>query len=165
MKIALYPGSFDPVTLGHLDIAQRASRLFDKLIIAVTESRQSKSMLFTAEARLQMFQQGVAHLGNVEVHLYTGLTVHFAQKVGASVLIRGLRTTTDFDMEMQLSQGNQILDAQIDTICLFTNQHHIFISSSLVKDIALNGGPVAGLVPPHVEEALTEKYQQKLRQA
>jgi pantetheine-phosphate adenylyltransferase len=164
MKIALYPGSFDPVTLGHLDIAERAASLFDKLIIAISASRQSKTMLFTPETRLQMFQQAVAHLPNVEVQLYTGLTVHFAQKLGASVLIRGLRTVTDFDMEMQLSQGNQILDAQIDTVCLFTNQHHIFISSSLVKDIALNGGPVAGLVPAHVEAALTEKYQQKIKQ-
>jgi len=159
MTIALYPASFDPVTFGHIDIVARAAKLFDKIIVAAVYSRQGKNMLFSTAERRQMTTVALAHLDKVEVTQYDGLTVQFARKVGATVIIRGLRAVSDFEAEMQLALANQSLAPDIDTVCLMNSQKYSFISSSIVKDIAKNGGAVEHLVPAHVAEALLKKYQ------
>jgi pantetheine-phosphate adenylyltransferase len=159
MTVALYPASFDPITYGHVDIAERAARLFDKVIVATVEDRQGKRMLFSTEERYAMTREALAHILNLEVVTYNGLTVHFATKVGAGVIVRGLRAVSDFEAEMQFALANQSLAPEIDTVCLMNNQKYSFISSSIVKDIAKNGGTVSHLVPSHVSQALLQKYR------
>lgn len=158
MTIALYPASFDPVTLGHVDIAERAAKLFDKVVVGVFE-KPLKNLLFLPEERLEMTRQAMAHIANVRVTTYGGLTAHFAQEYGADVIVRGLRAVSDFEWEMQLALANQSIAADIDTVCLMTGQRFSFISSSIVKEIALNGGNIKHLVPPHVALALQACYQ------
>ena len=159
MTVALYPASFDPITYGHIDIAERAAKLFDQVIVATVEARQGKRMLFSTEERFAMTQQALAHIVNLEVVTYSGLTVNFAGTVGAGVIVRGLRAVSDFEAEMQFALANQSLAPNIDTVCLMNNQKYSFISSSIVKDIAKNGGTVNHLVPSHVSQALLQKYQ------
>ena len=159
MTVALYPASFDPITYGHVDIAERAARLFDKVIVATVEDRQGKRMLFSTEERYAMTREALTHILNLEVVTYNGLTVHFATKVGAGVIVRGLRAVSDFEAEMQFALANQSLAPEIDTVCLMNNQKYSFISSSIVKDIAKNGGTVSHLVPSHVSQALLQKYR------
>ncbi len=159
MKKALYPASFDPVTLGHVDIAERAAKLFDELIVGVFE-KPLKNLLFLPDERLDMTRQAMAHIPNVKVVAYGGLTAHFAQKIGAHAIVRGLRAVSDFEWEMQLALANQSIAGDVDTMCLMTSQQFSFISSSIVKEIALNGGAVAHLVPAHVEKALKTRYNQ-----
>ena len=158
MTTALYPASFDPITFGHVDIAERAGKLFDKVIVAVFD-KPHKNLLFPPDVRFNMTQQAVGHIDNVEVAHYSGLTAHFATKVGADVIIRGLRAISDFEWEMQLALANRSLSAGVDTLCLMTSQRFSFISSSIVKEIALNGGTVTHLVPTHVVAALQEQYK------
>lgn len=159
MTIAIYPASFDPITYGHIDIAARAAKSFSKVIAAIHQE-PAKNVLFSASERLVLTRQALAHLDNIEVQLYKGITVHFAKQVGATVMVRGLRTMMDFEAEKQLSWGNHQLDSDIDTVCLISNQNYAYISSSLVKDIALNGGDIEQLTPPHVVMALQERYHQ-----
>jgi len=159
MKRALYPASFDPVTLGHVDIAERAAKLFDEVVVGVFE-KPLKNLLFSPTERLEMTQEALAHVPNVKVVAYGGLTAHFAQKIGATVIVRGLRAVSDFEWEMQLALANQSIADDVDTMCLMTSQRFSFISSSIVKEIALNGGVVVHLVPPHVEKALKMRYNQ-----
>jgi pantetheine-phosphate adenylyltransferase len=159
MTVALYPASFDPITYGHVDIAERAARLFDKVVVATVEDREGKRMLFSTEERYAMTRQALAHILNLEVVTYNGLTVNFANKVGAAVIVRGLRAVSDFEAEMQFALANQSLAPEIDTVCLMNNQKYSFISSSIVKDIAKNGGTVSHLVPSHVSQALLQKYR------
>lgn len=165
MTVALYPASFDPVTFGHVDIAERAARLFDRVVVAAVFARPAKNLMFSPEARHMMTKIALAHLKNVEVVLYSGLTVDFARKIGAGVIIRGLRAISDFEAEMQQALANQSLAPEIDTICLMNSQQYSFISSSIVKEIAMNGGEISHLVPPHVAKALAERYQQLKQQA
>lgn len=154
MPIAVYPGTFDPVHLGHVDIASRASLLFDELIIAVYD-RPMKNLLFSIDRRVEMMQDALAHLPNVTVRSYSGLTVDFVRSVGATVIVRGLRVTKDFELEYQMALANRRLDHDIDTICLMTSLEYAFLSSTIVREIAIVGGSVEGLVPPHVSKALS----------
>jgi len=154
---ALYPGSFDPVTKGHVDIAQRAAGLFDKITIAVYDA-PPKQLLFTTEQRVDMMKKAVAHIKNAEVISYSTLTIELARKIGAKVMIRGLRMGSDFDYEFEMSLMNRKLDPEIDTVCLMTSQEYEFVSSSLIKEAAKLGGALNEFVPEHVAYALRVKY-------
>lgn len=147
--IAIYPGSFDPITLGHLDIIERGCRLFDKVIVAVLQN-PSKMPLFTVEKRLEQISDSTAHLHNIEVASFNGLTVNYAKIRQAQVLIRGLRVLSDFEMELQMAHTNKTLSSEIETVFLATSNEYSFLSSSVVKEIAKFGGPVDGFVPKHV---------------
>ncbi len=149
MTVAIYPATFDPITNGHIDIATRAAHIFDHLIAAVYD-RPLKSLLFSTDERLAMTREGLAHLPNVTVESYDGLTVDFAREKGARVILRGLRVLSDFEWEFQLALTNRKLAPDIDTVCLMTSQEFSFLSSSVVKEVASLGGDLNGLVPPHV---------------
>ena len=152
---ALCPGTFDPVTNGHLDVIERASRHFDSLVVGVLENR-SKEPMFSLDERLLMLKESVAGFGNVEVTSFAGLLADFANERGISVVIKGLRVVSDFDYELQMAQMNHRL-AGIDTFFISTNPVWSFLSSALIKEVARFGGDVSELVPPHVLERLTEK--------
>ncbi len=156
MASAVYPATFDPITNGHLDIAARASKLFDKLTVGVFD-RPMKNLLFSTEERLAMTRVALAHLSNVEIKPYSGLTVNFARDVNAGYIVRGLRALSDFEWELQLSLANNSLDPQIETICLMASQEHSFLSSSILKEIAFNNGSIEHLAPKVVVEALRKK--------
>jgi pantetheine-phosphate adenylyltransferase len=158
MVVAVYPGSFDPMTKGHEDIALRAARLFDQVILAVTNN-EGKAYHFNLAERLAMAQQCMAHYGlpNVTVEGFTGLTVHFARSKGAGVLIRGLRAVSDFDYECALSQVNLSLDADVQTVFLMASLEHQFLSSRMVKEVVRLGAEAHHLVSPPVHEALCRK--------
>ncbi len=155
--IAIYPGSFDPVTLGHLDIIERGSKLFDRVIVAVAHN-PSKSPLFTVSERTEQINKAIHHLQNVEVDSFEGLTVTYAQHREACVLIRGLRAISDFEMELQMAHTNKTLINSIETVFLVTSNEYSFLSSSVVREIAKFGGPVHHLVPKHVAQDLHQCY-------
>lgn len=159
MVIAIYPGSFDPITYGHIDIAKRASSVFDKLYVAMVYTRPSKSMMFTTEERVELCTEALYHLPNVEVMSYTGLTVGLARELGAKVMVRGLRMGSDFDYEFEMSLNNQKLAPDIDTVYLMANLDHIYIKSSLIKEIVAGGGNITHLVPQNVALVLEDKYR------
>ena len=156
MKIAIYPATFDPITNGHIDIAERAALLFDELIVGVYD-RPMKTLLFTIQERLALTRTALAHLQNVEVRSYSGLTVKFAREENAGYIVRGLRALSDFEWELQLSLANHSLDPDIETVCLMASQEHSFLSSSILKEVALNNGSIEHLAPPVVVSALYEK--------
>ena len=158
MKIAIYPGSFDPITKGHLDILNTASGIFDKVIIAVAHNGDKQGFL-PVETRVQLIKESVKDIKNVDVDAFNGLTVNYARKKGASVLIRGLRAVSDFEYEMQLSQANSALDADIKTVFLTTKPKYNFISSSTIKEIFLNGGDISKFVPEAVFEYMVKSYK------
>lgn len=157
MKKAIYPGSFDPVTFGHLDIISRSAKMVDKLIIAVLINK-SKSSLFSMEERVRMISEYVKEYKNVEVHSFSGLTVDYAKEVGATMIVRGLRAVTDFEYELQLAQTNKVMAEDIDTLFLATNLKYSYLSSSIVKEIASYNGEISAFVPRMVENAMKEKY-------
>ena len=154
---AIYPGSFDPVTNGHVDIIERASRMFDRLIVAVLNN-SAKKPLFTTAERIEMLRQVTSHLPNVEVKAFDGLTVDFAHQENAGVLVRGLRAVTDFEYELQLSQTNRVIAPDIDTVFLTTNLKYSYLSSSIVKEIASYGGDISAFLDPRVEARVKAKY-------
>ena len=156
MTIAIYPGSFDPITKGHLDVLETGSKIFGKVIIAVSHNINKKSFL-TVEERINLIKETVKHLPNVEVDAFEGLTVNYAKKCGAEILLRGLRAVSDFEYEMQLSQTNSELSPDIKTVFLITKPEYNFISSSTVKEILLNGGDISKFVPETVYEYLNKK--------
>ena len=156
MSIAIYPGSFDPVTVGHIHIAERACRLFDKLIIGVAEQNY-KSTLFTLEERMALVQDAVAKLPNCTVEAFDGLTVEFALHAGARAIVRGLRAISDYEYELQVAAINKYLDESIETVFLMANADYTFISSSMIKQVCGSGGALTGLVTPMVEEAMKKK--------
>ncbi len=158
MTTAVYPGTFDPITYGHLDIVARAAPLFEHLFVAVYD-RPLKNLLFSTEERVAMVHKAVKELPNVTVRSYCGLTVHFAQSVGARVIVRGLRVLSDFELEFQMALTNRKLAAEMDTICLIADQKYTFLSSSIAKEIAMVGGCVDEMVPPRVALALRERFQ------
>lgn len=160
MTIAVYPASFDPLTNGHLDIAQRAARLFETLILAVAD-RPNKNLLFSTAERMVMLRSAVAHLPNVRVDSFTTLAVAYAKAQGASVLVRGLRASTDFEHEFQMAHINNRLSAHIETVCLMADQQYTFLSSSAVKEIAAYGGDLTPLVPLHVARALEQAFAKR----
>lgn len=153
MKTAIYPGSFDPITKGHLDVLKTGSEIFDKVIIAVSINH-AKTAFLSVEERIELIKASVADMDNVEVDSFDGLTVEYAKKRGAKIILRGLRAVSDFEYEMQLSQTNSALSSDIKTIFLTTRPKYNFISSSTVKDIALMGGDVSKFVPEFVNEYL-----------
>ena len=157
---AIYPGTFDPIHLGHVDIAIRAANIFDELVVAVYD-RPAKSLLFTVEERVALARQALADLPNVRVTPYGGLTVEFARRVGAQAIVRGLRVISDFELEYQMALTNRQLAPEIEFVCLMTRQAHAFLSSSIVKEIALLRGDVSGMVPPHVAAALETKRRER----
>ena len=156
MRVAIYPATFDPITNGHIDIAERAAKLFGQLFVGVYD-RPMKTLLFSFQERLSMTQQALAHLNNVQVEGYSGLTVTFAADKKAGYIVRGLRALSDFEWELQLSLANHSLEPQIETICLMASQEHLFLSSSILKEIAINHGNIAHLAPSVVVEAMRQK--------
>lgn len=155
MKIAIYPGSFDPITKGHLDILKNASGIFDKVIIAVARNGEKKGFLSTEE-RVELIKKSIEGLDNVEVDAFEGLTIEYAKKRGAEILIRGLRAVSDFEYEMQLSQTNSALCDKIKTVFLTTKPKYNFISSSTIREILQNNGDISKFVPQAVNEYLTQ---------
>lgn len=156
MTKAIYPGTFDPVHNGHIDIATRASALFDHLTVAIY-ARPLKNLMFTTQERQAMIEKALEHLPNISVTTYTTLTVDFAQQVGAQVVVRGLRVISDFEFEFQMALTNKKLAPDVEFVCLMTSQDYAFLSASTVKEIAALGGCITGMVPAHVEEALQAK--------
>ncbi len=157
MTIALYPGSFDPVTYGHLDIATRATSLFNELVIGICDAPR-KHLLFTTEERVQLVREAVGHLPNVRVEPYSGLTIEFARKIKARVIVRGLRMGSDFEREFEMAMMNKKLAPEIELACFMASLEYEFISSHLLKEVAELGGSISCLVPEHVAEALTRKF-------
>ena len=155
-RVALYAGSFDPPTLGHLDLIQRAASMFDKIVVGVARNDQ-KTGLFTVSERVDMLTEMVAKIPNVSVANFTGLTVEFGREVGAVALIRGLRVVSDFEFEMTMAINNHKLNPNIDTVCLMPSEPFLFLSSRLVREIAGFGGSVSHYVTPEVQRRLTEK--------
>ncbi|MBI4301081.1 MAG: pantetheine-phosphate adenylyltransferase [Chloroflexi bacterium] len=157
MTIALYPGTFDPITNGHLDIARRASALFTKLIIAVYAT-PAKNILFSVEERVKMAEEAIRGWPNVDVQAYTGLTVDFAHQRGAQVVVRGLRGGADFDYEFDMALMNKKIAPEIEAIYLMTSLDYLYISGSRIKEVAELGRTVSDLVPPHVVTALKKRF-------
>jgi pantetheine-phosphate adenylyltransferase len=158
-KIAVYPGSFDPFTNGHLDVVDRALGIFDRLIIAVAANPDKRQPLFTVEERVALIRASLNGRDRAEVTSYRGLTVEFARSRGARTLVKGLRAYSDFDAELQQALMNRKLAPDIHTVFLMSGFAHIFVSSSILKDIASYGGKVSDLVPPAVARALKEKFK------
>ena len=158
MRRAVYPGSFDPVTNGHMDIIMRASRQFDEVVVAVLNN-SSKSPLFSIDERVNILKKVTSNMENVTVRSFAGLTVDVARECGANTIVRGLRATTDFEYELQLAQMNYAMDSSIDTMCFITNLKYAYVSSSTVKEVAMFGGDVYGFVPEYVAERLYERFQ------
>jgi pantetheine-phosphate adenylyltransferase len=158
-RLALYPGTFDPVHHGHVDIARRAGAIFDRVMVAVVADRPSKRLLFAADERVALFRQALAGVPNVEVEPYDGLTVDAARRAGAGFIVRGLRGTSDFEYEYQMTTMNRHLAPTVETVFLVTALEHLYLSSSLIKEVAAQGGSLDGLVPAHVAEALRARLR------
>jgi pantetheine-phosphate adenylyltransferase len=159
MSIAIFPGTFDPITNGHLDIAQRAAELFDHLIVAVY-AHPIKTLLFSTDERMHMAQRAFEGWPNVTVESYDGLTVDVARQKGAKAIIRGLRVVGDFEFEFQMALMNRTLAPEIESVCLMTTKEYYFLSSSIVKEVAKLNGDISELVPPHVVKALKRKIEE-----
>lgn len=159
---AIYPGSFDPVTYGHLDIIQRASKVVDELIIGVLVN-QKKEPLFSMEERMAMLRETTKEYSNVTVRTFGGLTIDFARENEAKLIIRGLRAVTDFESEMQIAQTNHSIEPEIDTMFFTTSLEYAFLSSTIAKEVAFYGSDVSKLVPPVVAQAFQEKFDPSLR--
>lgn len=155
-KIAIYPGSFDPCTNGHLDIILRASKLFDKLYVAVLRN-SSKKPTFTSEERVLLLKKATKDVPNIEVITFNGLLVGIAEKIGASVIIKGLRAMSDFEYEFQMALANKMLSPNIETLFMMTSSENSFLSSSLVREVAQNGGCISHFVPPELEQDIINK--------
>ena len=159
MTKAIYPGSFDPMTMGHAGIAERAARLFEELIVCVYDSPLSKSLMFSTEERVSLAEDSLRHVPNARVTTYArDLTVNLARQLGAAAMIRGLRNGGDLVSEMELAMMNRQLDPEIESVFIMTAAEHQFVSSSLLKEAASLGGDISGLVSPAVADALRQKY-------
>ena len=156
MTIALYPGSFDPITNGHIDIVTRAAKLFEKMIIGVFQT-PGKNLLFTLEERVDLVRKAVADFPNVEVRSFHGLTVDFARRVGADVMVRGLRMSADFEREFEMAMMNKKLFPDLELVCFMASQEYQFLSSSLLKEVASLQGNISDLVPDYVAKAIKRK--------
>ncbi len=156
MTVAIYPGTFDPITNGHIDVATRAARLFSKLIVGVYET-PGKHALFTPDERLELARKAMAGVANIEVQPFSGLTVDFARKVRAQAMVRGLRVSADFEWEFDMAMMNKKLHPELELVCLMASPQYQFLSSSLLKEVARLGGKIDDLVPEYVAEALRKK--------
>jgi pantetheine-phosphate adenylyltransferase len=156
MTVAVYPGSFDPITNGHIDIITRAARIFDRLVVGVY-AEPNKPVLFSLEERVEFARLSVAHLHNVEVEPFHGLTAEFARKMGIRVIVRGLRATGDFEKEFDMAMMHRQLDDKLEIFCMVASPEYQFLRSSLLKEIARLGGDVSAFVPAHVAAALKQK--------
>tara|TARA_B100001123_G_C15193455_1_gene980419 strand:+ start:175 stop:657 length:483 start_codon:yes stop_codon:yes gene_type:complete len=159
MKIAIYPGSFDPITNGHIDIIDRASSLFDKIIIGVTNNNPNKSSFFSIDERIDMIIKSISKYPNVEVEYFDGLLIHFAKKNQAISIVRGLRALSDFEFEFKMALMNRNLDEDISTVFMMPHEKYTHISSSLVREVSSLGGDVNDYVPKHVSVSLNSKYE------
>lgn len=159
MTKVVFPGTFDPIHYGHIDIATRASKLFDEVVVAVYD-KPLKSLLFLPDVRIELAKEALKHLTNVQVVGYSGLTVSFAEAIGATAVVRGLRVFSDFEFEFRMALANRRLKPGIDTIALITTEENTFLSASTVKEIASLGGDVSSMVPEHVNRALKARYQE-----
>jgi len=160
LTIAVYPGSFDPITNGHLDIAIRAAQLFDKLIIGIYDT-PDKRILFSTDERVDLVKRTIVEIPNIEVTSFSSLAVDFAMEVGAKALVRGLRMVTDFEREFEMALMNKKLYPDLELVCLMTGLQYSFLSSSLLKEVAGLGGNITNMVPKHVASALKEKLSSK----
>jgi pantetheine-phosphate adenylyltransferase len=158
MVTALYPGSFDPVTVGHVDVATRAAKVFDKLVVGVYET-PSKNLLFNTQERTKLMTDALSHLPNVEVVTFSGLVVRFAKEIGAEVIVRGLRSGSDFEYEFDMAFMNRKLEPKVDLVCFMTSQDYMFVSASLLKEVAKLGGDITEMVPPNVAQAVYSKFE------
>ncbi len=158
MRVAIYPGSFDPITYGHLNIIERGARLFDKLVIAVAHNVKKQS-LFTVEERLDMIRETTQDFPNVEIDAFSGLLIDYANSKNACAVLRGLRSLSDFDFEFQMALMNHRLNPDIETVFLMTGEEHLFVASQLVRELGSFGGDISGLVPPLVHDRVKEKFK------
>lgn len=160
MTLAIYPGSFDPITLGHVDVALRAARLFDRLILAVYAGSEKAGGMFHPDERIELARAALAEAGadNIEIEQFSGLTIEYARQRRATTVVRGLRAVSDFEYEFKLAHMNNHLAPEIEVVCLMTSSRHSFISSSLIREVASLGGDVAGLVPDNVRVALRDRF-------
>ncbi len=156
MTIAIYPGRFDPVTAGHLDIVRRAAKLFDKVVVSVFDA-PDKATLFTTEERIALFREAVRDIPGIETKPFRGLVVHHARREGATAIVRGIRMNVDFEYEFEMALMNRRLAPDIDVVCLMTDIQYQFVRASLLKEVARLGGDITGLAPPNVIAALQER--------
>ena len=156
MSTALYPGSFDPVTYGHLDIIRRASRIYDKVVVGVLINSK-KTPLFSMEERVNILKKATSDLDNVEIQGFSGLTVDFAKNIGAKVIVRGLRAVTDYEYELQIAQTNRVINHEVDSVFMATSLQYAYLSSSTVKEVAAYGGDISNFVPDFVADELKKR--------
>jgi pantetheine-phosphate adenylyltransferase len=161
LRLAVYAGSFDPLHLGHCDVARRAARVFDRLVLAIFTGTGSKSPLFTGTERVELAREALSDVPNITVEGYRELTVGYAHRLGASALVKGVRTVADFEYELQQAHMNSVLVPEIESVFLMTNPRFVFFSSSLIKEVAMAGGDVSGMVPAGVERALRQRRENR----
>lgn len=160
-KVAVYPGSFDPITMGHLDIIERAAKIYDKLIVGVLENPEKKNALFSVNERVELITRVVSHIENIEVESFDGLTINFLKRRNANIIVRGLRAVSDFEYEFQMASINHKLDPSIETVFMMTNSKYSFLSSSAVKQVAMYGGSINELVPEKISMDILKKIGEK----
>ena len=158
MRRAIYPGSFDPVTFGHIDMIERSARMVDELVVAVLNN-SAKNPLFSVEERVSMLEGITSHVPNVKIRYFDGLLIDYAKEIEATIIIRGLRTVTDFEYELQIAQTNRIVNSEIDTIFLTTSLEYAYLSSTIVKEVASYGGDISHFVPKQLIPQIYEKYK------
>ncbi|MCI8280479.1 MAG: pantetheine-phosphate adenylyltransferase [Lachnospiraceae bacterium] len=163
MKKAIYPGSFDPVTFGHLDMIERSAKVVDQLIVAVLRNN-AKNPLFSTEERVSMLEEMTKNIPNVAVQSFDGLLIDYAKSVGATIIIRGLRAVTDFEYELQMAQTNRIVEPGVDTLFLTTSLEYAYLSSTIVKEVASYGGDISHFVPKQLIELIYHKYRKEIKQ-
>ena len=157
MRIAVYPGSFDPVTNGHIDVIERALKIFDKVIVAVGDN-PGKKPLFSSRERVDMLKESTNHLKNLEIDNFSGLLLDYAKSKNSKIIIRGLRAVSDFEFEFQRALLNRVVDSDTETVFIMTKENYVYLNSSIIKEIAMFNGKVTGLVPKIVEKRLREKF-------
>ena len=160
MKTAVYPGSFDPVTNGHIDVIERALKIFDKVIVAVGDN-PGKKPLFTKKERIGMLEESTKHLKNIWIDSFAGLLLDYVKSKNSKIVIRGLRAVSDFEFEFQRALLNRVVDSGIETVFIMTKEDYVYLNSSIIKEIAMFNGKVSGLVPKIVEKKLREKFSKK----
>lgn len=160
MKRAIYPGSFDPVTFGHIDMIERSAKIVDELVVAILVN-SAKNPLFSVEERVSMLEEITGHVQNIRIMSFNGLLIDFAQEVDASIIVRGLRAVTDFEYELQIAQTNRIVNDRIDTVFLTTSLEYAYLSSTIVKEVASYGGDISHFVPEQLIDRIYAKFSRK----